>query len=326
MKKVSYIKKVAWCILILLCILAVLFTALTYPPYQRELHAAKERVLAGSQVIETISGLIEYAEVGDGYPVLVVHGAGGGYDQGIILSGVFLKDDFRTIAPSRFGFLRTPLPTDASFAAQADAFADLLDYLNISSVAVVGISAGGPSSLQFALRHPDRCSALVMVSAVSHSEKPMNFVDKVIHQGIFRSDFIFWLITRYFESSLISFFGVSPEVQAGLAPDDKAWLSNVLLPAIHPISQRQAGMLNDRTNFPFLDYPLNQIVVPTLVIHAEDDGLVSFTHGQYTAQNIPGARLIALQSGGHLLMGQHEQVSSEVVEFLKQHTPAGLEK
>ncbi|MBM3149136.1 MAG: alpha/beta hydrolase, partial [Chloroflexi bacterium] len=251
---------------------------------------------------------------------------GGGYDQGVILSRVFLNDDFRVIAPSRFGFLRTPLPTDASFAAQADTFADLLDELDISSVAIIGISAGGPSSLQFALRHPDRCSALVMISAVSHPEKPMNFTDKVIHQGIFRSDFVFWLIARYFESGLISFFGVSPEVQAGLTSDEESWLSDVLIPSIHPISQRQAGMLNDRTHFTFLDYPLSQITEPTLVIHAEDDGLVSFTHGQYTAQNIPDARLIALQSGGHLLMGQHQKVTSEVVEFLKQHAPAGVEK
>ena len=54
--------------------------------------------------------------------------------------------------------------------------------------------------------------------------------------------------------------------------------------------------------------------------------LVSFTQGQYTAQNIPGARLIKLQSGGHFLMGHHEKVRSEVVEFLKQHTRAEAEK
>lgn len=66
--------------------------------------------------------------------MLVVHGAGGGYDHGIILSEIFLNEDLRMIAPSRFGFLRTPLPTNATPAAQADAYIDLLDALNISKV------------------------------------------------------------------------------------------------------------------------------------------------------------------------------------------------
>jgi CubicO group peptidase (beta-lactamase class C family) len=50
-------------------------------------------------------------------------------------------EGFRIIAPSRIGYLRIPLPQDASPAAQADAYACLLDALNISKVAVVGVSA-----------------------------------------------------------------------------------------------------------------------------------------------------------------------------------------
>lgn len=73
--------------------------------------------MASSQVIRTNSGPIEYTTVGDGYPVLVVHGAGGGYDQGLILAQ-FEGDDFRRIAISRFGYLRTPLPANASPAGK----------------------------------------------------------------------------------------------------------------------------------------------------------------------------------------------------------------
>ena len=161
MKKVSYIKMVGWLIVIILVVTAVVFVALTYHRYQHDMHAARERLLTGSQVIQTNSGSIEYASIGDGYPVLVVHGAGGGYDQGLILAQ-FVGDDFRRIAISRFGYLRTPLSINASPIAMADAYANLLDELNISKVAVLGMSRGGPSSLQFALRYPDRCSALVM--------------------------------------------------------------------------------------------------------------------------------------------------------------------
>lgn len=103
--------------------------------------------------------------------------------------------------------------------------------------------------LEFALRHPDRVSALVLESAVVYKEKPMDFKFKIIHQVLFKSDFLFWMIAKNFESNLISFFGIPPEVQANLTSDEKHWLSNVFIPAIHPISQRQSGMLNDQLIF-----------------------------------------------------------------------------
>ena len=323
MKKVSYIKKVGWLIVIILVVTAVVFIMLTYPRYQHDMHEARERLLAGSQVIQTNSGPIEYATVGDGYPVLVIHGAGGGYDQGRIMAQ-FVGDDFRRIAISRFGHLRTPLPVNASPIAMADAYADLLDELNISKVAVLGMSRGGPSSLQFALLHPDRCSALVMLSAISYTPPPESFIQKNIFNVLFESDFVYWLITTKFESQLISIFGVPAEAQARLTPAEKEWASE-FLQSMHPISLRKAGIHNDR-KYKIHDYSLEHITVPTLVIHAEDDSLISFTQGQYSAQNIPDAQFIKLQNGGHLLMGQHEKVRSEVEEFLKQHTRADAEK
>ena len=323
MKKVSYIKKVGWLIVIILAVTAVVFVALAYPRYQHDMHEARERLLAGSQVIQTNSGPIEYATVGDGYPVLVVHGAGGGYDQGLILAQ-FVGDDFRRIAISRFGYLRTPLSINASPIAMADAYADLLDELNISKVAVLGMSRGGPSSIQFALRHPDRCSALVMLSAHSYTPPPESFIQKNIFNILFESDFVYWLITTKLESKLISIFGVPKETQVKLTTAEKGWTSK-FLQSMHPISLRKAGIHNDR-KYKIHDYSLEHITVPTLVIHAEDDSLISFTQGQYTAQNIPDAQLIKLQNGGHLLMGQHEKVKSEIDNFLKKYTKVNIEK
>ncbi len=279
--------------------------------------------MSGSQVIETKCGPIEYTTMGEGPPVLMLHGAGGGYDQGILLAQTLVGDGFRIIAPSRFGYLRTPLPANATPAAQADAHACLLDALNISKVAVVGVSAGGPSTIQFALRHPDRTSSIVLASAVVHKGGAMDFREKIITYVIFKSDFIFWLIIKYFEPNMISFWGVTPEVQGKLTPDEKHWLSDVFIPSMYPISQRQPGILNDRISQPFFDYPLDQITVPTLVIYAKDDILVNPSHSQYAAQKIPNARVIALESGGHIFMGQHERVRSEITKFLKQHAIAG---
>lgn len=138
--------------------------------YRKEIRRARARVATGSKVVETRFGPIEYAEAGNakGPPVLVIHGAGGGFDQGLdIAAGV--THDFRVIAVSRFGYLRTPLPKDASPAAQADAHAAVLDALHIPRCAVFGVSAGGPSTLQLALRHPDRVTALVLMVAAAYA-------------------------------------------------------------------------------------------------------------------------------------------------------------
>jgi hypothetical protein len=56
--------------------------ALLCSRYHREMSLAYQRVSSGGTVIETACGRIQYAEFGDGLPMLIVHGAGGGYDQG----------------------------------------------------------------------------------------------------------------------------------------------------------------------------------------------------------------------------------------------------
>ncbi|HET6371293.1 MAG TPA: alpha/beta hydrolase, partial [Nitrospiria bacterium] len=118
-------------IVVLAGFLLILMLSIVYPRYRRDIRRARERVSTGSRIAETSCGPIEYAVAGEGIPVLVVHGAGGGFDQGLDISMPLVQNGFRLIAMSRFGYLRTPLPEDASAAAQADAHAALLDALNV---------------------------------------------------------------------------------------------------------------------------------------------------------------------------------------------------
>jgi 2-hydroxy-6-oxonona-2,4-dienedioate hydrolase len=131
--------------------------------YQRDPRQARDRVSTGSQIAQTPCGAIEYAVAGDGPPVLVVHGTGGRYDQSLAFVEPLVSSGFQIIAMSRFGYLRTALPSDASLAAQADAHACLLDAVDIERVAVIGGSAGAPSAMQLALRHPEQVTALVLL-------------------------------------------------------------------------------------------------------------------------------------------------------------------
>jgi pimeloyl-ACP methyl ester carboxylesterase len=113
-------------------------------------------------VISTPWGAVEYAERGEGEPVLVVHGI-----FHTCVGGLFSVRDLltnrRLIAPSRFGYLASSMPPDATPAAQADAFAALLEALGLPRVDVIALSAGATSALQLALRHPDKVKHLAVL-------------------------------------------------------------------------------------------------------------------------------------------------------------------
>ena len=173
--------------------------ALTFPiceAYRADITAARRRIATGGRVVKTAAGPIEYAEAGHGAPVLMIHGAGGGYDQGLWGFGDGLgEQDYRVIAPSRFGYLATPLPRDGSPAAQAGAHAALLDTLGVGRVAVMGASAGALSAMQFAIRYPQRTAALVLLvpdtwapPAERSTEELM--ANQFIMNVVLKSDFI----------------------------------------------------------------------------------------------------------------------------------------
>ncbi len=152
--------------------------------YQNEVGRARDAARRGSALIDTEAGPIEYAEAGAGVPLLSIHGAGGGFDQGLSLAAEFVSDGFRIIAPSRFGYLRTPVPPDDFPAAQADAHAALLSKLNVPKAIVVGVSAGARSAIELAIRRPDMVAALVLVVPGAYSPTSPVSVDSSSRQQI----------------------------------------------------------------------------------------------------------------------------------------------
>jgi pimeloyl-ACP methyl ester carboxylesterase len=63
-------------------------------------------------------------------------------------------------------------------------------------------------------------------------------------------------------------------------------------------------------------YPLEEITVPVLIISAVDDPLTLYVNAQGMAERIPGAKLVTIESGGHMLLGHEERIRSEIVTFL----------
>jgi pimeloyl-ACP methyl ester carboxylesterase len=293
--------------------------ALAYASYRTDLESARARAASGSEIADTRCGPIEYAVVGEGPAVLLVHGMGGGFDQTLDAARELAARGFRVVVPSRFGYLRTPQRADATPQAQADAHACLLDALKIPRAAIIGVSAGAPSSLQFALRHERRCSALVLLVPMAYSPElaarfaPPSARSRWLFERLIGSDFFFWLAARGSPQRML---GTPSEVLARADETEKARFERFILQPL-PVSARREGLLNDATVVTHLQrYDLEQVALPTLAISAADDLFGTLDAAVYTAQHIPGAHLLSLPDGGHLWVGHHREVMGEIAAFL----------
>jgi pimeloyl-ACP methyl ester carboxylesterase len=270
------------------------------------------------RVIDTGNGKLEYAEVGDGEPVLAIHGIFGGCDAGL-LSFDDLVAHRRVIAPSRFGYLGSSMPAGATPAMQADGFADLLDALGIDQADVVAFSAGSTSALQFAMRHPDRIRHLVVMSGDwpgAFSKAPLP-VEKLAYQ----SDLLMWLATTLAGPTLLRLVAGIPK-SFSLTQQDQTQV-RALIDSIFPVRDRSSGIIFDAyTGNPDVDtYLLETITVPTLIVHSRDDTLATFGPAESAAARIPHARLLAHDSGGHLQLGRADETRDAVQAFLSLPTP-----
>ena len=305
-------------------IASVGFLTALHRAYRRDIRKAQARVSSGSTVINTERGPIEYASIGEGEPLLVIHGAGGGFDQALDFAADFKKAGRRCIFVSRFGYLRTPLPRDGSPEAQADLYACLLDSLGIREAAILGISAGGPSALQFAIRHQERCCALVLLvpatfapdGAGLHPSSPA--VTKFLADVVLKSDFAFWLMIRLARRMVIeNILGTPFEVAKHASPDERERLQKMLM-NILPVSRRRAGLSNDAAVISGLKpFALERIEAPTLLISLEDDRYGTFSGARYTAGQIRDAHFAGFATGGHLWLGHREEVIETIGDFLE---------
>jgi pimeloyl-ACP methyl ester carboxylesterase len=255
--------------------------------------------------------------------VLSLHGAMGGYDQGVLLAETVLRPRFKCVAISRPGYLATPLNVGPTAQEQADLCADVLDDLNIEKVAVTAISGGGPTALQFALRHATRCSALVMISACSSRlDVPVPFR---------------WNVMKL----MARIPGMPARMRAGVernpskameraVPDtalrmrmmrdrEAAELMSRLQKSVFvEMRRRFAGSDNDiRISRTDMSWPLEKIDAPLLVVHGTEDSIVPYQQAESLARRVPGAQLLSIRGGEHVSIFTHRaEVMARIDEFL----------
>ena len=284
--------------------------------YRLDRDAAYARLAAVNRTaVVTRSSTVEYAERGSGEPLLAVHGFFGGCDEALLsLRG--LAADRRAIAPSRFGYLGSSMPAGATVAGQADAFAALLDELGLGALDVIAISSGATSAFQFALRHPERVKHLAVISG----NMPAGAAAVAPPQAarlVFR-DVPMWALKVFAWPVLLRQIGVPKGFP--LTAGDARVVAD-LIDSFFPVALKTEGVAFDAfVSDPDVNsYRLEALTVPVLIVHAKDDPLVSYGAARNAAGRIPGARLVSIERGGHLLLGDRENVGRDVTAFLTDH-------
>ncbi len=322
--------------LVLLAVLLV-FIIISFRRWKRNL---LNTLNEGSEIAVTSMGEIEYSLKGSGPVLLTLHGAPGGYDQSSIDMGMWIKEGFSLLAISRPGYLRTPLSTGETFEEQADAIEALLVTLGIPEVAILGASAGGPVALHFALRHPDRISALILMAAVSREYTVNLDAMNSLLGRIFLSDsiadfgvWIYDMLTR--RSTAWSLKQALKETMIVDSEDRDNYISQVMaipeqvdwykrfIRTTCPMSPRKVGLNNDIEQLQQISFTsLEAVNCPTLVIHGTVDGDVSYSNAEFSATSIPNARLLSLENIGHVVwLGEHvSKMNSELIKFLREHS------
>jgi pimeloyl-ACP methyl ester carboxylesterase len=293
------------------------------PAPVEERRRAAAAILASFRLAPADDGL-EYATRGDGPAVVALHGGLGGWDQGALLAHLALADvAARVIAPSRPGHLGSPAALGRTADAQAEAIVRRLDRLRIDRATILAISGGGPTAVAFARRRPDRCRALIPISAVTDRFDPhLPFGFRVMRSLARWPSLTAVLAARdRADPDRADRRGLpDPELRAAVTADHDTAAALLAL----------RGTLFDRPRdrFPGLDIDLalcraaatpaeGEIRVPTLIIHAVDDPVVPDVFADRLAAVVPWAETLRLPSGGHMALFAHRRrIAGRIADFL----------
>lgn len=284
-----------------------------------------EPVLHGitPRLCQTAAGLIEYADFGTGPVVVTIHGAMGGWDQSVILAKSALKRECRTIAVSRPGYLGTPQRSGTTPEQQADLIAALLDSLGIKGATVIAISGGGPCALAFALRHPQRCSGLVLISTCSVRNTARIPFAFYLMKALARIPFVVHSMRRKALGNIGK--GMERAIQDPVVrknmqgrPEVMALYTALVASTFDRMRDRLSGTDTDIRITRTIELPLENIQAPALVIHGTADRVVPFEeHARPFVSRLTKVKLLTVEGGEHVTLFTHlDVVRAEVAAFL----------
>jgi pimeloyl-ACP methyl ester carboxylesterase/DNA-binding CsgD family transcriptional regulator len=204
---------------------------------------------------------------------------------------------------------------DFSLEARVRDLETIVDQTGLERFALLGMSPGGHVAIDYAVRHPERVTHLILLGAwagggamtaeeLAEEETYLS----MIRVGWAREDPRF---RRVFTTRFI------PDA----TPEQMAWfddLQRLSTSAENAVKARVARRAVDVTPL------LPKVRAPTLVLQARQDAATDFDEGRQLAALIPGARFVPLESRNHILLGDEPawQVLVREVEAFLAEAPA----
>jgi pimeloyl-ACP methyl ester carboxylesterase len=244
---------------------------------------------------------IQLWEGGDGPPLLYLHGAG---TYWWLPAHDGLAARHRVVLPVHPGF------GESTGVEEIDDIEDLvfhvldvLDELRLDRVDVVGLSLGGWTAAELALRQPQRVRRMVLVNAAGLRLPDVPTPDL--------------------------FLASVPEAREMLFADPKGPIAMAAMPDTPPPPEKMVLILRGREaaarllwnparRYRKLMGRLDRIKPPTLVVWGAQDRLFPLPYGQAWAQGVPGAKLVTLDRCGHLPpVEATDRFVQTVLDFLK---------
>jgi non-heme chloroperoxidase len=259
------------------------------------------------QYAELASGVaLQYAEQGDpaGLPVIFLHGVTDSW-RSFELLFTHLPGAFRAIAVSQRGHGDSDRPQSGYRAKDfSDDLAAFMDALGLERAVIVGHSMGTQGAQRFAIDHPERMLALVLVGAFATMRGNAPAEEFWASDLSRLSDPVDPAVARAFQESTLA----QPIPPWFL---DTAVAESLKVPARIWRAAFEGFLRDDVTP------ELGAIAVPTLIIWGERDGFCSRAMQDALVATIPRARLAVYAGAGHATHWEEpRRVAADIVTLV----------
>jgi len=128
--------------------------------------AGSSQLEATEKVLDVGEFTINFATVGGGSPLLLLHGSEPQESWRVWEPLLAMADTYRLIAPDLIGYGKSSKPEETpDFRGQAQMLRDLTEKLGLQKLSLMGSGWGGQVALEFALDWPESVASLVLVAS-----------------------------------------------------------------------------------------------------------------------------------------------------------------
>jgi len=280
--------------------------------------------------VATLNGIdIFYEITGDGPPIIFIHGGYGGTNTTVIPRDdswvPCLSESNTIITYDRRSAGRSSYPNEIhSLDMFTTDLRELILYLGLNKPTIIGSSAGGPISLNYTLNFQHDIEKLILVNTSSRLWKNNYRTNACVELKSRHNTLENLGPDKAFESllnepSLLSLY--LPAEGSGPIPEERKPIvaarnqeTNQLTSSLTEHEKAIYDMGTLRNQFAYVDSDLssrlNEITIPTLVIHGDSDNQVPYPLGQELSEQIPNAQFVTIPNAGHGLMYWEKTIES----------------